>query len=172
MPNLSISAKQKLAKIVAHKPFPWLMLKAVKVVVPRVRVGVNVVLFNDADEVLLLNHVFHKHTPWSIPGGWLGRGEDPGLGAHRELYEETNLKVTLGQIVFVTQQKKINAINIVYSAHSPFGNMKLCNEIIEARWIKPDQIPTKKILPFVSAAIHDAMKMRKISAMAQASGLL
>ena len=57
--------------------------------------GVSVVVTNLSGDVLLLKHSYGPDV-WSLPGGGLGRGEDPLEAARREVREE--LGVELGRI--------------------------------------------------------------------------
>lgn len=49
--------------------------------------GVSVIVTNLAGDVLLLKHSYGQQV-WSLPGGGLGRGEDPLAAARREVREE------------------------------------------------------------------------------------
>lgn len=57
--------------------------------------GVSVIITNLGGDVLLLKHSYGPDV-WSLPGGGLGRGEDPLEAARREVREE--LGVELGRI--------------------------------------------------------------------------
>jgi len=61
-----------------------------------VGVGTAVLLFNDEGQVLLgRRRGAHQAGCWSVPGGWLDRGDsDTSDAAIREVYEETGLVVT------------------------------------------------------------------------------
>ncbi len=130
------------------------MVWAILVVVPRHRMGVEVVLFNEQRQVLLLNHVFHPEIPWGVPGGWLDRNEDPAEGALRELREETGLTAVLGPIIMLKRQTLPAHLGTAYLAHSPQGTLALSNEIIEAAWADPEALPT--LMPFTREAIEKA----------------
>ena len=83
--------KQVAAQWVKRPFLQRLMILAVHLIVPKQRIGVGLVVFDEQDRVLLLKHVFHPKTPWGLPGGWLGRDESPEQCALRELMEETGL---------------------------------------------------------------------------------
>lgn len=57
--------------------------------------GVSVIITSLGGDVLLLKHSYGPDV-WSLPGGGLGRGEDPLEAARREVREE--LGVELGRI--------------------------------------------------------------------------
>lgn len=52
--------------------------------------GVSVVITNLAGDVLLLKHSYGPAV-WGLPGGGLGRGEDPEAAARREVREELGI---------------------------------------------------------------------------------
>lgn len=130
------------------------MVWAIFIVVPRHRIGVEVVLFNEQGQVLLLNHVFHPVIPWGVPGGWLDRHEDPAEGALRELREETGLTAVLGPIILIKRQKRPSHLGMAFLAYTAQGSIKLSNEIIAAAWTDLDKLP--KLLPFTQEAVEKA----------------
>lgn len=133
-----------------------LMLLGIRTVVPRHRVGIAVVALNDEGRVLMLKHVFHPHTPWGLPGGWLDSGESPRRGALRELQEETGLSARLGRVLHVTRQPDPDAINIAFLACDLEGDVQLSSEIIDARWFAPDALP-EPVFVFTRDAIEAAV---------------
>ncbi|MCP4358521.1 MAG: NUDIX hydrolase [Chloroflexi bacterium] len=135
------SWKAKLARLMHIRGFQWLMRLGVFLTVPRYRVGVGVVLFDDRDRVLLLYHVFHPQMPWGVPGGWLNRREDPPAGALRELKEETGLTAVLEKALYVEYDPHPQHIGILYVGRVIPGHITLNNEILEARWFDLDNLP-------------------------------
>jgi ADP-ribose pyrophosphatase YjhB (NUDIX family) len=54
--------------------------------------GVSVIVTNLDGDVLLLKHSYGPAV-WALPGGGLGRGEDPAEAARRELREELGVEI-------------------------------------------------------------------------------
>ena len=54
--------------------------------------GVSVIVTNLGGDVLLLRHSYGPAV-WSLPGGGLGRGEDPLEAARREVREELGVEL-------------------------------------------------------------------------------
>lgn len=126
-----------------------------RVLVARHRVGVLVVLFNECDEVLLLQSVFHTTSDWGLPGGWLKRREAPGQGALRELREETGLEATLGPVVLISREPEPPHIPIVFAARADGGSLRLGFETLQARWCSTGDLPDS-LDPFIRRAIRQA----------------
>ncbi len=80
-------------------PLRWLLAVGVRLFVPRHYVGAVGAIFNDAGQVLLMEHVFRPHYPWGLPGGWVEYGESPADAVRREIEEELGLKVELKQVL-------------------------------------------------------------------------
>ncbi len=153
--NMSAVWKERLAKLIKY-PIPhWGMVQAIKALVPRHRVGVAMTPINSRGEILLLRHVFHPSAPWGLPGGWLGRNEDPAEGVIRELHEETGLRGTLGPIINVQSDTYPSHLGIAFIAFVEPGEMRLSGEILEAAWFSRSQLPSP-LLPFVRSSIEAA----------------
>jgi 8-oxo-dGTP pyrophosphatase MutT (NUDIX family) len=82
----------------------WLLAVAVRLLVPRHYVGAVGAIFNEAGQVLVMEHVFRPHFPWGLPGGWVERGEDPAETVRREVEEELALAIEVKQLVLCMQQ--------------------------------------------------------------------
>lgn len=135
-----------------------LMQVAIRIVVPRRRVGVSLVILDNRQRVLLLRHVFHPHIPWSLPGGWLNRHEDPAAGALRELREEIGLTADLGPVLTVIQERRPPHLNIAFLAFLHPGEMVFSAEVLEAKWFTQDALPP--LFPFVQRAIKTGMQFQ------------
>ena len=116
-------------------------------------------LVNDKDEVLLLRHSMHGNAPWGLPSGYMNRSETPAECVLRELKEETGLTATLQGVLMVDRSHaKTNDLDIIYRAVDPKGDIVVSFEIIEARWFRPDSLPTRGILPKTRQAVRLAMQ--------------
>jgi ADP-ribose pyrophosphatase YjhB (NUDIX family) len=154
---MKMPAKQKtiIARLVKIPIIHRCMIIAVRLIVPRHRIGVAVVPMNSKGEVLMLRHVFHPSAPWGIPGGWLGRNESPEEGVLRELYEETGLTGTIENIIFTLHDPHPPHVAMSFLGRVEPAEMTLSGEIIEAKWVNRDNLPTP-LLPFVRGSIEAA----------------
>ena len=91
---------------------------------PKVGVGVLVV---EGEKVLLVRRAVEpERGKWSIPAGYLDRGEDPQETAVREAKEETGLKVLIDGLVDVYYNAPDQggaSIFILYNAHILDGEL-------------------------------------------------
>src|SRR6185503_17458607 len=85
-------------------PLRWLLALAVRLFVPRHYVGAAGVIFNEAGQMLLIEHVFRSHFPWGLPGGWVEYGENPAETVRREVEEELGLRVEVKQLLLCELQ--------------------------------------------------------------------
>ncbi len=150
--------KQQLARLVRLPGFDIIMQVGIRLLIPRQRIGVSVVIFDEKQQVLLLRHVFHPHIPWGLPGGWLNRHEDPAVGALRELYEEIGLTADLGPVLQVTHDPHPPHLTIAYMAHLHPGEMILSPEILEAKWFPLGSLPP--LFSFMTLAIETAVHLQ------------
>lgn len=136
------------------------MRLGIRVVVPRHRIGVTLIPFNEQDEILLLRHVFHPHAPWGPPGGWMARHESPEACLVREVKEETGLVATIGSVIHVEQDSHPHHITIAFEGEIRPGPVTLSEEILEAKWFALDSLP-EPLYEFVREAIRRAVAQRK-----------
>jgi ADP-ribose pyrophosphatase YjhB (NUDIX family) len=65
--------------------------------------GTMCIVLDEADRLLLVKSSYRRL--WSFPGGFLDPGEDPLLGAEREVLEETGMRVRHTTLVRVRPRK-------------------------------------------------------------------
>jgi ADP-ribose pyrophosphatase YjhB (NUDIX family) len=84
---------------------------------------------------------------WCLPGGYIDYSEKPQEAAAREVMEETNLKIEVGQLVGVYQidndPRGIN-IDIVYTGHVIGGQLSVnAEEASAAKFYLPFSLPRR-----------------------------
>jgi ADP-ribose pyrophosphatase YjhB (NUDIX family) len=67
------------------------------------KVDVRSVVFNDRDEILLVQERIDSR--WSLPGGWCDVGYTPSETAVKETFEEAGLKVRVKRLLAVLDKK-------------------------------------------------------------------
>src|SRR5215216_5267358 len=102
-------------------------------------VSTAVVIVNDANEVLLLDHVLRPGIGWGLPGGFLKRGEQPELGIRREIREE--IGIDLGELAIFRVRTFGPHLEIVFTAF-PIGEPSVrTREIFGLGWFRADVVP-------------------------------
>jgi 8-oxo-dGTP pyrophosphatase MutT (NUDIX family) len=124
----------------------------------------SAVIENDGQILLVENHRADGRVDWSMPGGVIEEGEDPILGLHREVTEETGLSVsTWGPLLWTTfarsESMGFSLIAETFIAHAVDGAISISDPdgiVHDARWFELDAaivalestwVPTRQ--PFV-----------------------
>jgi len=110
---------------------------------PSYSVGAMCVIERDEGDVLLVRQSYRDG--WAAPGGLLHRGEEPDVGARREVKEEVGVDVdTLGEPLVIIDVKA-RRIDVVFRCRLrppvPDAVQPDAVEIIEARWFPKDALP-------------------------------
>ncbi len=121
---------------------------------PRYTIGVVGVIINDKKQVLLVEHVFHPEHPWGLPGGWIGRNEEPADAVARELKEELELDVKAKRVIYVKKPSNSH-IDMAFFCEASNSVGKISNELLDYKWVDSDQLPPLRI--FHTTAIQLAL---------------
>jgi 8-oxo-dGTP pyrophosphatase MutT (NUDIX family) len=108
---------------------------------PRIR-GVRSLAFDGEGKVLLVRHSYGSGN-WMLPGGGLGRNEDPVAGAVRELAEEVGCGFGGARLVEVLEEPLSGATNHVHlvtgrTSDTAQGDRR---EVIAAQFFDPGSWP-------------------------------
>lgn len=121
---------------------------------PKVGVGVQVV--KDGKILLVRRSMNPGKGKWSIPAGFVDRGEDPAETAVRETAEETNLEVVVTGLVDVyynPPEQGGASIFILYRARVVGGELRAGDDADAAGYFATHELPE---LAFSST--HDAIR--------------
>ena len=121
------------------------------------KVGVGVFVVEEGKVLLIRRRVPPEKGKWSIPAGFLDRGENPQETAVREALEETNLIVEIEELVDVYHNPVVNdpgaSIFIMYQARLLGGELRAGDDAADAAFFGLDELPE---LAFAST--RDAIK--------------
>jgi len=109
------------------------------------KVGVGVLVIRDGQILLVRRAVLPEIGKWSLPAGFLDRGEDPREVAVREAREETGLTVKVNSLVDVYfNPPKLQggaSIFILYSAEVIAGQATAGDDVDQVGFFSPQALP-------------------------------
>ena len=118
---------------------------------------VHTIISNDQGEILILqrskkNDVLPEY--WDVPGGTLGDGENPEVGAIREVKEESGIDITNLKLFFqksnIDTSKNMQFVTLVFHAKTSKVEVILNPEEHGASvWIKPADIGIYKVVDYL-----------------------
>lgn len=120
---------------------PKIRLKIVRASQRKFTASAAAVVINDKNEVLLLDHVLRPFATWGLPGGFLGRGEQPEAALKREIREEVGIEIT--DISLFRVRNHDRHIEILYTARSNQTAQIKSREIINCGWFSADNLPER-----------------------------
>lgn len=120
----------------------------IRVVQPSYTMGAICVIERPDGAMLFVRQAYRNH--WAIPGGLVGRGEEPSDAARREVFEEIGMAVELVGEPAVVVDPEPQRIDIVFRARpvtlSELDHVRPSSpEIREVRWFPPDALPELQV---------------------------
>ncbi|MFZ2024862.1 MAG: NUDIX domain-containing protein [Microgenomates group bacterium] len=121
-------------------------------------VGTTGIIFNDKNEILLFKHTYRQHA-WSLPGGYLKKGEHPKEGLEREIKEESGLVVSIDES-FLTRTDRTSArLDLCYTGVFIGGEFTPSHEVAEYGFFSEDSMPLLRSNQVF--LINEAIKRKK-----------
>lgn len=105
----------------------------------------HAVVLDHSGRLLLVRSTYRPH--WSTPGGFVDRGEDPEVGALRELREEVGLALdAVGppEVWFESARRRVHTAVVGRWDGDPSAVAPTSPEIAEVRWFHLDGLPDLK----------------------------
>jgi ADP-ribose pyrophosphatase YjhB (NUDIX family) len=106
-------------------------------------VGVVGVIFDQEGRVLLVHHTYRRHTPWGLPGGWVGANERLEEALARELREETGYQIEVIEIVHTTSGYRRPQLDLYFLCEYQAGEFSPNAEIDALHFYQLDALPTE-----------------------------
>lgn len=105
------------------------------------------------DGAYLLIMEYHSDgTPfWTLPGGGIREDESLKEGLRREIREEIDCQVVIGDptetvwYAHTTRERTVSAYNVFECSISSEPKPNAEEDIVDYRWIRPDEFPTRTI---------------------------
>jgi len=128
-------------------------------------VGVGGVVIRDDCVLLIQRGQEPLKGEWSIPGGMLELGESLTDGVRREVLEETGLKVhpmevltVFDRVQKVGERVRYHYVIVDYVCRPTRGRLKSGSDVLDARWVKREELPGYRITPKAATVIGDAFE--------------
>jgi 8-oxo-dGTP diphosphatase len=129
-------------------------------------IGIGVVAFRGDDVLLVRRGKPPRKGEWSIPGGAQHIGETAEQAARRELREEAGIEVgPLSLAVVVDAFEKDSAGRtrfhytiIDFAGEWASGDVVAGDDVTEARWFTPTEVPTLRLWSEAIRAIEEGRK--------------
>lgn len=140
---MSTRLRRGVYRLFGHLP-GWTRGLVVRWWTPSYHVGVLCLVERADGRILLVRDVYRQG--WGLPGGLLGRHEEPSRAVHREVREEVGLAVVLDARPSVVVDPQARRVDIVFCGRpeddgAADGAVASSPEIDEARWFAPDDLP-------------------------------
>ena len=132
---------------------------------PAPLVGVAAAVFNDGGDVLLVKRGRPPRTgTWGLPGGLLDLGETLAAGAVREVREECNIEIVVGEVVAAFEplqwddegRVEYHYVVIDFWATYLSGEAKAQDDADALAWVAMDELETYHLNVDTSDVVHKA----------------
>ncbi|MET9404634.1 NUDIX domain-containing protein [Streptomyces sp. NPDC002935] len=77
---------------------------------------------------------------WEPPGGVLELDEEPQTGVAREVFEETGIKVAVGELTGVYKNMKLGVVALVFRCEPSAGTERTSSESTAVAWLTPVEV--------------------------------
>lgn len=107
--------KRLLYKLWRILPLPFFVRAGLMWAInPKFLIGVDGIILNARQEILLFKHTYRKEHPWGLPSGYLIKGEDPADAVTREIYEESGFNVRITRLLEAYRFRETSRIGLIY----------------------------------------------------------
>ncbi|NLK62139.1 MAG: NUDIX hydrolase [Fusobacteria bacterium] len=126
-----------------------------------IRVRVTGILQNEKNEILFIKHRKNGDEYWLLPGGGVDYGETFQEGLKREFLEETNLKIEVNNMAFLSEaiepNHKRHIINVYFFVTKIGGDMKLASEdnLVDLQFLDENKIENSIIYPNIKKELKN-----------------
>ncbi|GLV56462.1 DNA mismatch repair protein MutT [Dictyobacter sp. S3.2.2.5] len=117
------------------------------------RVAVSALIFHEEQILLALRRDIGW---WNLPGGGMEIGETVEEALHREVLEETGLKVEIEQLVGVYSKPQKQEVVLTFRCHVIGGVLTTTEESSECRYFATTDLP-RNLLPKHRQRVDDAL---------------
>lgn len=129
-------------------------------------IGVGAVVFNDADEILLIRRGKEPmYGRWMVPGGTLEWGETLEAAAVREVLEETGIEIRIDGFVEIIEaltpgEAGFHFVIMDYVASAIGGTLQAGSDALEATWFGAAALNDLDLTADLVSVIEKARRLR------------
>jgi 8-oxo-dGTP diphosphatase len=121
--------------------------------------AVRVLLTDQDGKILILKRSTDSKTnpgKWELPGGKVDQGEPFDHALIREVYEETNLRISLEHVVGASEQNLhiIQAVHIIMSGKIVEGELNLSSEHEGYAWVLIETLPDYELADWLQDYVN------------------
>ena len=121
--------------------------------------AVRVLLTDQDGKILILKRSTDSKTnpgKWELPGGKVDQGESFDHALIREVYEETNLKISLDHVVGASEQNLhiIRAVHIIMTGKIVGGKLNLSSEHEGYAWVLIETLPDYELADWLQDYVN------------------
>jgi len=106
----------------------------------RFLVGTTGIIFNDQKEILLFKHTYRSHA-WSLPGGYLEKGEHPREALEREIKEESGFVISIDDSLKTRTDRNYARLDLCYTGVLIGGEFTPSHEVTQYGFFALDKLP-------------------------------
>lgn len=123
--------------------------------------AVRVLLTDQDGKILILKRSTDSKTnpgKWELPGGKVNQDESFDHALIREVYEETNLKITLEHVVGASEQNLhiIRAVHIIMSGKIIEGELNLSSEHEGYAWVRMETLSDYELADWLQDYVNQS----------------
>jgi 8-oxo-dGTP diphosphatase len=124
--------------------------------------AVRVLLADQDGKILILKRATDSKTnpgKWELPGGKVNQDESFDHALIREVYEETNLKISLEHVIGAAEQNLhiIRAVHIIMSGKIDEGELTLSSEHEGYAWVLIETLPDYELADWLQDYVNQSM---------------
>ena len=141
-------------------------------------VGVGGVVIEGSRVLLIQRGRPPLQGEWSIPGGMVELGESLAEGVRREVWEETGLEVEPLEVISVFDRIQKNGsrvqyhyVIVDYACRLKGGRLKSGSDVLDARWVKREELPQYRVTPKAASVIAEAFRLAKTTRKSPAAAI-
>jgi 8-oxo-dGTP diphosphatase len=131
---------------------------------PRPQLAVSAAIFRDGKVLIVRRARSPSKGVYSLPGGRVEFGETLHAALHREVVEETALKIEIVDLagwreVVPSAEGGGHYVIMSFAAHWQSGEVVLNEELDDHRWLAPDALGEFKTTPGLEDIIQSARRV-------------